>query len=87
LGVAEGGLDRGLYFYGSRWYDSSLGRFIQADDILAQNNGHWYHLLDLAAVCDTLIADNDSLHHLASSAAAGVERDESMNYMSTPMSC
>jgi hypothetical protein len=60
---------------------------IQPDPILAQNNGHWYHLLDLAAVCDTLIADNDSLHHLASSAAAGVERDESMNYMSTPMSC
>jgi RHS repeat-associated protein len=36
LGVAEGGLDRGLYFYGSRWYDSSLGRFIQADTIVPQ---------------------------------------------------
>jgi RHS repeat-associated protein len=36
LGVAEGGLDRGLYFYGARWYDSSLGRFIQADTIVPQ---------------------------------------------------
>jgi len=68
LGAPEGGLDRGLYFYGARWYDSSLGRFIQADDILAQNNGHWYHLLNLAAICNTLIADNDGLYHPASSA-------------------
>jgi RHS repeat-associated protein len=36
LGVAEGGLDRGLYFYGARWYDSSLGRFIQADTLVPQ---------------------------------------------------
>jgi len=34
LGAPEGGLDRGLYFYGARWYDSSLGRFIQADTIV-----------------------------------------------------
>jgi RHS repeat-associated protein len=26
----------GLYFYGARWYDSSLGRFIQADTIVPQ---------------------------------------------------
>jgi len=36
LGAPEGGLDRGLYFYGARWYDSSLGRFIQADTIVPQ---------------------------------------------------
>ncbi len=36
LGTPESGLDRGLYFYGSRWYDSSLGRFIQADTIVPQ---------------------------------------------------
>jgi RHS repeat-associated protein len=36
LGTPEGGLDRGLYFYGARWYDSSLGRFIQADTIVPQ---------------------------------------------------
>ena len=36
LGTPEGGLDRGLYFYGLRWYDSSLGRFIQADTIVPQ---------------------------------------------------
>ncbi len=31
-----GGLDRGLYFYGARWYDASLARFIQADTIVPQ---------------------------------------------------
>ena len=36
LSAPEGGLDRGLYFYGLRWYDSSLGRFIQADTIVPQ---------------------------------------------------
>ncbi|MBK6433351.1 hypothetical protein [Candidatus Amarolinea dominans] len=30
---------------------------------LARNNGDWYHLLDLAAVCDTLIADHDGVYH------------------------
>jgi DNA invertase Pin-like site-specific DNA recombinase len=30
---------------------------------LARNNGDWYHLLDLAAVFDTLIADNDGVYH------------------------
>ncbi|MBM4092622.1 MAG: RHS repeat-associated core domain-containing protein, partial [Planctomycetes bacterium] len=34
LGAPEGGLDRGLYFYGARWYDSTIGRFIQADTIV-----------------------------------------------------
>lgn len=29
---------------------------------LARNNSDWYHLLDLAAVFDTLIADNDGLY-------------------------
>lgn len=29
---------------------------------LARNNGDWYHLLDLAAVFGTLIADNDGLY-------------------------
>jgi len=33
---AENGLDRGLYFYGARWYDSSLGRFIQPDTIVPE---------------------------------------------------
>ena len=28
------GLDRGLYFYNSRYYDSSLGRFLQPDTIV-----------------------------------------------------
>jgi DNA invertase Pin-like site-specific DNA recombinase len=32
---------------------------------LARNNGDWYHLLDLAAVFDTLIADNDGVYHPA----------------------
>jgi DNA invertase Pin-like site-specific DNA recombinase len=30
---------------------------------LARNNSDWYHLLDLAAVFDTLIADNDGIYH------------------------
>ena len=30
---------------------------------LARNNGDWYHLLDLAAVFDTLIADSDGVYH------------------------
>ena len=29
---------------------------------LARNNGDWYHLLDLAAVFGTLIADNDGIY-------------------------
>lgn len=29
---------------------------------LARNNQDWYHLLDLAAVCGTLIADNDGVY-------------------------
>jgi len=28
----------GLYFYNARWYDSALGRFIQADTIIPQSN-------------------------------------------------
>ncbi|MFV0643696.1 MAG: RHS repeat-associated core domain-containing protein [Sphingomonadaceae bacterium] len=27
---------RGLYFYGARWYDPALGRFIQPDTIVPQ---------------------------------------------------
>ncbi len=30
---------------------------------LARNNADWYQLLDLCAVCDTLIADGDGLYH------------------------
>jgi DNA invertase Pin-like site-specific DNA recombinase len=30
---------------------------------LARNNADWYQLLDLCAVCDTLIADSDGLYH------------------------
>ena len=30
---------------------------------LARNNRDWYHLLDLAAVFDTLIADNEGIYH------------------------
>lgn len=30
---------------------------------LARNNRDWYHLLDLSAVFDTLIADNDGIYH------------------------
>lgn len=30
---------------------------------LARNNRDWYHLLDLAAVFDTLIADSDGIYH------------------------
>ena len=33
---AEDGLDRGLYFYGARWYDSSIGRFISPDTIVPE---------------------------------------------------
>jgi len=29
-------VDRGLYFYGARWYDSTLGRFIQPDTIVPE---------------------------------------------------
>jgi DNA invertase Pin-like site-specific DNA recombinase len=32
---------------------------------LARRNADWYHLLDLCAVCDTLIADGDGLYHPA----------------------
>ena len=31
----------GLYFYGARWYDSSLGRFIQADSIIPSPGNSW----------------------------------------------
>src|SRR5258706_3761352 len=31
--------DIGLYFYGARWYDSSLGRFTQADTVLPGGQG------------------------------------------------
>ena len=31
--------DFGLYFYNARWYDSSLGRFAQADTIIPLNQG------------------------------------------------
>jgi DNA invertase Pin-like site-specific DNA recombinase/predicted DNA-binding transcriptional regulator AlpA len=30
---------------------------------LARNSADWYQLLDLCAVCDTLIADNDGVYH------------------------
>ncbi|MCO6452039.1 MAG: RHS repeat-associated core domain-containing protein [Caldilineales bacterium] len=30
------GLDRGLYFYGARWYDASLARFVQPDTIVPE---------------------------------------------------
>jgi RHS repeat-associated protein len=32
-----GGVE-GLYFYGSRWYDDSLGRFIQPDSIIPESS-------------------------------------------------
>jgi DNA invertase Pin-like site-specific DNA recombinase len=32
---------------------------------LARRNADWYHLLDLCALCDTLIADGDGLYHPA----------------------
>ena len=31
-------LDFGLYYYGARWYDSSLGRFAQADTIIPEQS-------------------------------------------------
>jgi len=34
LGAADG-----LYYYGARWYDPALGRFIQPDTIIPQNQG------------------------------------------------
>jgi DNA invertase Pin-like site-specific DNA recombinase len=30
---------------------------------LARNSADWYQLLDLCALCDTLIADNDGVYH------------------------
>ncbi len=33
---SENGLDRGLYLYEARWYDASLGRFIQPDTIVPE---------------------------------------------------
>ncbi|MDH5507445.1 MAG: hypothetical protein OEZ02_09505, partial [Anaerolineae bacterium] len=33
---AERRADIGLYFYGSRWYDPSLGRFTQADTLVPE---------------------------------------------------
>jgi len=33
---AENGLDRGLYYYGARYYDPTLGRFIQPDTIVPE---------------------------------------------------
>jgi RHS repeat-associated protein len=37
------GGDEGLYFYGSRWYDDALGRFIQPDSIIPDlgNSQSW----------------------------------------------
>jgi len=29
----------GLYYYGARWYDSSLSRFVQEDTIIPQHQG------------------------------------------------
>lgn len=30
---------------------------------LARSNADWYHLLDMCAITDTLLADNDGLYH------------------------
>src|SRR6266704_3657238 len=32
---------------------------------LARDNAAWYRLLDLAGVCDTLVADTDTVYHPA----------------------
>jgi len=32
---------------------------------LARDNSAWYRLLDLAGVCDTLVADSDGVYHPA----------------------
>jgi hypothetical protein len=39
--MKEGGLGgaEGLYYYGARWYDPSLGRFAQADSIIPGDSG------------------------------------------------
>jgi RHS repeat-associated protein len=64
LGTPEGGLDRGLYFYGARWYDSSLGRFIQADTIVPQP-GNPQALNRYAYVLNNPLRFNDPSGHWA----------------------
>jgi DNA invertase Pin-like site-specific DNA recombinase len=59
-GVARTGFDRLVA-------DVGLGRIgvVIAIEVsrLARNNGDWYHLLDLCAMVDTVIADADGLYH------------------------
>ena len=49
--------------------DVGLGRagIILALEVsrLARDNAAWYRLLDLAGVCDTLVADTDAVYHPA----------------------
>jgi DNA invertase Pin-like site-specific DNA recombinase len=59
-GVARSGFDRLVT-------DVGLGRvgivFALEGSRLARNNKDWYHLLDLCAMVDTLIADVDGVYH------------------------
>ena len=71
LGTPEGALDRGLYFYGARWYDSSLGRFIQADTIVPQPGNpqalNRYVAFSTVARFEQLQLDGEPALHLTAS--------------------
>lgn len=45
-----------VYIRQSTPYQKEVSRF-------ARNNREWYHLLDLCALFDTLIADQEGLYH------------------------
>jgi hypothetical protein len=80
LGVAEGGLDRGLYFYGARCCDSSLGRFIQADTIVPQPGNpqalNRYVAFSMVARFEQLQLDGEIGLDLTASLPAEQLRDE-----------
>jgi len=61
---AKDGLDRGLYFYGARWYDSSLGRFIQPDTIVPEP-GNPQSLNRYSYAANSPIFYNDPTGHCA----------------------
>ncbi len=68
----EGGLDRGLYDYGARWYDASLGRFVQPDTIVPEP-GNPQALNRYAYVLNNTLRYTDPSGH-AESAAGDVAR-------------
>jgi RHS repeat-associated protein len=68
----------GLYFYGARWYDAALGRFIQADTIVPNpgNPISWDHF---AYVANNPIINVDPTGHKEQNFEEAGEEDDSSN--------